>query len=747
MPIAQKMTDLTIAEVILDDALDKSLDYRIPEELLGKVLSGCRVKVPVRNSERQGTVVGVKETSPFAKLQKIAAVLAEKAHITEELFKLAQWISAYYCCPLRKVLKAVLPPSVRSKVKAKEQLLIKSSLSQNALAEMCETLRRTRPAHGLILDAVLQSPKGILLTKLLETTGLSRGPVDTLIKKEILLCQKVQVDRSILTGEEYFPTKPKTLNEEQRETLERIKESLDASRFEVRLIHGVTGSGKTEVYLQAIDHALQLKKGVLFLVPEIALTGQMIERLKGRFQEKIAILHCRLSEAERRDAWQHMREGNAMIAIGARSAIFSPIQNLGLIIVDEEHEPSYKQSDEAPAYHGRDVAVMRGKLTGATVILGSATPSVESYHNAQKGKYKLSVLSARADSASLPNVTVIDMKEEIAKNKGFTLFSSPLIKAIEERVRIGEQVILFLNRRGYHTSQMCTACAHIIQCPECETNLTFHLGDNVLACHLCDYRLTPPPKYCPGCKTEGSLKFKGAGTEMVERALHALLPEVRTLRLDADTTRHKGSHEMLFKSFRAGKADVLIGTQMIAKGLHFPQVTLVGVLNADGSLQIPDFRASETVFQLLTQVAGRSGRGALKGEVIIQTHMPDHPIIGLAKEQNFEGFFSQEVALRELFRYPPFTHLVKLTFRGKDPQVIQKYADELRIRLIMQLPSDFEILPLVPCGHAKIKGDFRFQFIVKGEKVGQLLALLKKEDRSSETLRLAIDVDPLSTFF
>lgn len=741
------MKGFSVAEVILDDVLDKSLDYRIPDELLGKVLSGSRVKVPVRNSQRQGTVVGIKETSPFGKLQQIADVLSDKAHITDELFKLAKWISLYYCCPLRKVLKTILPSSVRGETKAKEQLLIKSNISQNALAEICDELRRSHPTQALVLDAVLKSPKGTLLSKLLETTKVSRSPIETLIKKKILLCQKIQIDRSILTDEEYFPTKHKVLNPEQMETLEKIKESLNANRFEVRLIHGVTGSGKTEVYLQAIDHALQLKKGVLFLVPEIALTGQMIERLKGRFQEKIAILHHRLSQGERHDAWHHIREGKAMIAIGARSAIFSPIQNLGLIIVDEEHEPSYKQSDEAPAYHGRDVAVMRGKFTGATVILGSATPSVESYNNAKKDKYKLSVLTNRADSATLPQVTVVDMKDEIAKNKGFTLFSSPLIKAIEERIRIGEQVILFLNRRGYHTSQMCSACAHVLQCPECDTNLTFHLGDNVLACHLCDYRLPPPPKYCPSCKVEGSLKFKGAGTEMVERALHALLPEVRTLRLDADTTRHKGSHEILFKSFRAGKADVLIGTQMIAKGLHFPQVTLVGVLNADGSLQIPDFRASETVFQLLTQVAGRSGRGALRGEVIIQTHMPEHPIIGLAKQQDFEGFFAQEIALRELFRYPPFTHLVKITFRGKNPQEVQESAEALRIRLIMQLPSDFEILPLVPCGHAKIKGDFRFQFIIKAEKMGQLLTILQKEERRSENLRISIDVDPLSTFF
>lgn len=745
MSDAQKVTP-SIAEVVLDDALDKPLDYRVPQQLWGKVLMGSRVKVPVRNSERQGTVVGLKDQSAFAKLQEIRALLADKEHVTQELFRLAEWISLYYSTPLRKVLKTILPSSVRGKAKAKEQLLIKSNVSIPQLAALCDELRKSNPMQALALDGVLQSPKGILLSKLLETANISRSPIDTLIKKNVLICQKIQIDRSPLENEEYFPTKPKTLNEEQRQTLSKIKESLNEGRFEVRLIHGVTGSGKTEVYLQAIDHALQLKKGVLFLVPEIALTSQMIERLKSRFQEKIAILHHRLSQGERFDAWHQIRDGKALIAIGARSAIFSPIQNLGLIIVDEEHEPSYKQSDEAPAYHARDVAVMRGKFASATVLLGSATPSVESYYNAQKGKYQLSVLKNRADHAQLPTVSIVDMKVEFAKAKGFTLFSDPLLQAIKQRVQIGEQVILFLNRRGYHTSQMCMSCSHVLQCPQCDVNLTFHLGDNVLACHLCDYRLSPPPRECPSCKKEGTFKFKGAGTEMVERALHAVFPEVRTLRLDADTTRHKGSHELLFKQFRSGKADVLIGTQMIAKGLHFPQVTLVGVLNADGSLQIPDFRASETVFQLLTQVAGRSGRGALSGEVIIQTHMPDHTVIELAKAQDYEGFFQQEIALRDLFHYPPFTHLVKITFRGKEAGRVQSFAESLRKKLIRDLPSHFEILPVVPCGHAKIKGDFRFQFIIKGEKMGQLISLLKQIPPEKD-IRLFIDVDPLSTFF
>lgn len=734
-----------IAEVILDDALDRPLDYRVPEGI--KLSIGSRVRVPVRGKEREGTVLLFKESSPFAKLQAIASAVADKAHVTEELFALARWISEYYCTPLRKVLKTVLPSSVRGKAKAKEQLLIKPAVSVNQLAEVCDGLRKTHPQQATVLDCLLKSPKGVLLTKLMEMAGVSKSPIDTLVKNGILLSQKVQIDRSPLDGEEYFPTKPKVLNGEQKETLEKIKTAMDEGRFEVRLVHGVTGSGKTEVYLQAIEHALLLKKGVIFLVPEIALTAQMIERLKGRFQEKIAILHYRLSQGERYDAWHQIREGKVSIVIGARSAIFSPVQNLGLIIVDEEHEPSYKQTDEAPTYHARDVAVMRGKIAGAAVVLGSATPSIESYHNAQKGKYQLSVLKNRADSAAMPEVIVVDMKIEFERAKGFTLFSDRLLSAIKKRVEIGEQVILFLNRRGYHTSQMCTGCSNVLQCPHCDVNLTYHLGDNVLACHLCDYRLSPPPRECPECKS-GLLKFKGAGTEMVERALHAILPEVRTLRLDADTTRHKGSHEILFKNFRAGKADVLIGTQMIAKGLHFPQVTLVGVLNADGSLQIPDFRASENVFQLLTQVSGRSGRGQLSGEVIIQTHMPDHAVIELAKKQDYEKFFVQEIAARELFSYPPFSRLVKFTFSGKDEKKVRDMAAALREKLIAQLPSDIEILAIVPCGHARVKGEYRFQFLIKGAKMARLPVTVETwADLHRSNVRLLIDVDPSSTFF
>ncbi len=741
--------EMIYAEVILDSAIDQALDYRVPEHLSAFVLPGMRVKVPLRSGHRTGTVFCLKKTSPFAKVQPIAELLSETPYISEELFQLARWMARYYCCPLRKVLKSILPPSIRGKVKHKEQLLIKSTLSGNQLVTECETLRQTHPLQAQVLDVVLKAPKGILLSELLEKAQVSRSPIETLIKKKLLSCAKVQIERSPLSDQEYFPTKPKKLNDEQQEALSCIAATLNAGKFESRLIFGVTGSGKTEIYLQAMELALSQKKGVIFLVPEIALTSQTIERLRSRFKEKIAVLHHRLSEGERHDAWHQIREGKAPIVIGARSAIFSPVPNLGLIIVDEEQESSYKQTEESPSYHARDVAVVRGKLCNATVVLGSATPSFESYQNALTGKYALSLLKQRADHALLPEIHIVDMKVEFEKTKSFTLFSSLLIDEMKKRLEIGEQTILFLNRRGYHTSQMCQSCSHVIECPNCDVSLTFHLSENILACHLCDYRLKPP-RSCPSCHSDQGLKFKGAGTEMVERALHALLPEVRTLRLDADTTRHKGSHEILFKQFRAGKADVLIGTQMIAKGLHFPSVTLVGVLNADGSLQIPDFRASENVFQLITQVSGRSGRGALPGKVIIQTRMPEHPVMTLAAHQRYEEFFEQEIEVRKLFHYPPFSRLIKLTFNGKEEAECRSTSQHWRETLIKEAPSTCELLPVVPCGYAKIKGQHRFQFLIKGEKLGQLLqtidALRLQLDKSKH-VRLSVDVDPLSTFF
>ncbi|MCB1109435.1 MAG: primosomal protein N', partial [Chlamydiia bacterium] len=490
--------------------------------------------------------------------------------------------------------------------------------------------------------------------------------------------------------------------------------------------------------------------GVILLVPEIALTSQTIERLKSRFTEKIGILHHRLSDGERFDIWHSIRKGEIQIVVGARSAIFSPVKNLGLIIVDEEHESSYKQTDEAPCYHARDVAIMRGKLLKATVVLGSATPSLESYANAKGGKYSLLTLKKRAKNAVMPQVKLIDMKAEYAKAEGFTLFCSDLIEGIKTRLSRGEQTLLFLNRKGYHTFQMCAGCGESVKCPHCSVSLTYHKKTHHLSCHLCSYVLAPPPTECPLCKATATLHFKGVGTEQVERTLHALFPDIRTLRMDGDTTRHKGSHDLLFKQFRSGKADVLIGTQMIAKGLHFPAVTLVGVLNSDGALNLPDFRSSENVFQLLTQVSGRSGRGDLKGEVIIQSSLKGHPVFHHASTEDYDTFFNEEMESRKLFAFPPFTRLTKLVFSGKHEAAVKRAADTFHMRLLEKLPSEFSLYPVIPCGYAKIKDNFRFKLLIKGNKPLLLSSILSATERAAalpRSIRLLIDVDPTSIFF
>jgi len=393
---------------------------------------------------------------------------------------------------------------------------------------------------------------------------------------------------------------------------------------------------------------------------------------------------------------------------------------------------------------------MRGKMTKATVVLGSATPSLESYQNAMSGKYRLLKLTSRPDSASLPKVKIIDMKEEMQKAGGFTHFSSKLIDGIKLRLEKGEKTLLFLNRRGYHTSLFCNGCKAPLKCRHCDVSLTYHQSDERLSCHLCGYSLKPAPKHCPSCNSADTMKFKGAGTEQIEKALYALFPGIRTIRLDADTTRHKGSHQKLLKEFATGKADVLVGTQMIAKGLHFPDVTLVAALNCDAGLQIPDFRSSETTFQLITQVAGRAGRGPFAGEVIIQTQMPDFPAITLAADQDFESFFTQELSSRQLFHYPPFASLVKVFFSGENYNQVSAFGELLRDKLVAKLTSDYEVLPLVPSGHAKVKDKFRLQFIVKGKSTSMITKALEAalcNIISPKTVRLLVDVNPLSTFF
>ncbi len=740
----------SIAEVLLDVSVRKTLDYAIPLHLQNSIHVGSWVKVPLRKGERSGCIVSLKHTSQFGTLSPISDVVSDGPVLTPDLFKLLLWIARYYACPIERVLKTMLPSGVRKGIERKKQYLVIRGKTKNELAEAYKEIIKRAPQQAKILEIMLKQKKGLLLTELLELSDSTAGCVKALEQKGLLILESVRTGaQSILIGEEYFRTKPKILRPEQEEALKAITDSIERSTFKTHLLWGVTGSGKTEVYMQAIDKALSLGKSALILVPEISLTAQTIHRLKSRFQIPIAVLHHRLSDGERNETWDDIKNGTCRIVIGARSAIFSPLPNLGLIIVDEEHESSYKQTDDSPTYHARDIAVMRGHILNATVVLGSATPSFESFYNAQHNKYNLIKLHQRSGAHQLPHVHIIDMKRENDKVKGIALLSDTLLSKIEKRIAKGEQSILFLNRRGYHTSCLCRHCYEVVKCPHCDTALTFHKSMNLLACHLCGLELVPPRK-CPSCKEDAMMQFRGAGTERVEVMLKAILPNARVLRADLDTTRHKGSMEQILNAFRAGKADVLIGTQMIAKGLHFPEVTLVGVLNCDASLHIPDFRASENVFQLITQVAGRAGRGVEKGEVILQTSLPESSVIQKAAQQDFLGFYEEEIAIREMFGYPPFQHIVKFTFVGTDETEVKTAIETFAQTFQALLPPSYSIHPPLPSGHAKVKDMWRYQTLVRGEKATTITQLLEQVDakyKMPSTVKRFIDVDALSTFF
>jgi primosomal protein N' (replication factor Y) len=700
-----------VAKVTLDQCLSKTLDYLVPEHLREQIEVGMRVIVPLRGNPKEGTVTELCSESSFSTLAPLAEIVS-KPLVSSNLLQLASWVASYYLAPLRKVLKLLVPSPIRENKSQKKRSLIHCLKSKEELRVLSSSLRIKKRAQARILDVFLKSEQNkLLLTEILESSKTSKSQIETLIELGVLSEEKITLED--LATAQYFISKPKVLNSEQEKAFDAIANSLNEEVFSPFLLQGITGSGKTEVYMQAIRRALSLQYGALILFPEVALTTQMIERFRSRFSEKIGIYHYRLSDGERADLWNRVEKGEIQIVLGARSSIFLPVKNLKLIIVDEEHETSYKQ-EESPCFNARDVAVMRAKLLKATVVLGSATPSLESYYNALKGKYTHLKLTQRPKCALLPKIHLIDMNREREKNKKLYIFSDPLLTAIKKRAEAGEQSLIFLNRRGYHTSLVCNSCQGCSMCPHCDISLTYHKKIHHLRCHLCDYTLNSIPKSCAQCGGSSQMLFKGFGTELVEAQLKKIFPQIRTLRMDADTTRHKGSHEILLKSFKSAKADVLIGTQMIAKGVDFPSVTLVGVLNADQSLHSPDFRASEHLFQLLTQVSGRAGRAQLHGEVMIQTYLPSHSLFSHLKNEDLKSFYEEEMKSRELFYYPPYSHIAKLMFSSQDEQKAKEITHFYREKLLKDLPSTFELLAVVPEVIAKLKGEYRFSFLVKG---------------------------------
>ena len=534
---------------------------------------------------------------------------------------------------------------------------------------------------------------------------------------------------------------PHALNLEQQAALVAIREERTAEVPKVLLLHGVTGSGKTEVYLRAIDEVLDAGKTALMLVPEIALTPQVIDRFRARFlgrKTRIAVLHSALSDGERRDQWQQIREGRARIAIGARSAVFAPLENLGLIIVDEEHEGSYKQ-EEAPYYHGRDVAVMRGRIERVPVVLGSATPSLETFYNAQQGKYRLARLASRVKALRMPTVHVIDLRTEKKAAR----------EAVQTRLDRREQVILYLNRRGHSTSLQCPECGHVEGCGHCSIPFTYHRTEQRLHCHLCD-RVAPIPAHCPECKASGAeYRYGGQGTQKIEETVARLFPTARIVRMDSDSMRAKDAPQKALAAFAAGEVDILVGTQMIAKGLDFPRVTCVGVINVDGALQIADFRAGERVFQQLMQVAGRAGRGEAGGEVFIQTRTPFHPAIQYARQHDYEGFAEQELDFRRQLQYPPYLRAILVRWRGQSEEKTQFVADQIAKKIAEGLGKIADVGEVAPAPIPKIDGRHRFTLLLRTARVpeaSRFLRALLLNPAWPDEVHMAIDVDPLTLF-
>ena len=520
----------------------------------------------------------------------------------------------------------------------------------------------------------------------------------------------------------------------------------------VFLLHGVTGSGKTEVYLQAIAHALEQGKGAIVLVPEISLTPQTVERFKARFtsgplQTLVAVLHSHLSAGERHDEWHKIRQGRARIVIGARSAIFAPVEPLGLIVVDEEHEHSYKQ-EEAPRYHARDVAIVRGQMENATVLLGSATPSMESFYNCKQGKYALLELLERADDKKMPVVRIVDMRQTVRTGKGIPIFSPQLKEAIGQRLDRQEQVILFLNRRGYSTSLQCPLCGFVAECPNCSVSLTYHRHEQKLCCHICNHT-EPVPPVCPNQKCRNpAIRYAGVGTQKVEETLTKLFPHARLKRMDSDALKRKEDYRRILGDFRTGKIDILVGTQMIAKGLHFPNVTLVGIIYADLALHQPDFRAGERTFQLLTQVAGRAGRGDVEGEVFIQAFTPFHPAIQYARRHDFVGFYEQELEFREQLKYPPVSRVALLTLKGRNEEKVKFAAAHLKRELDKAVGDIKDLIIAGPAPAPLLRAEtyYRHQIMLRARRMSALSRRLAELTQSlvlPEDVTLSVDIDPV----
>ena len=725
-----------IAKIVTEVSLNQEFDYKIPQSMRNELKIGSQVSIPFNNRDIKGFVVGFSNFSKFEnKLKSITDIVGDKPLIPHSVINLAYWMSDYYCSPIENAIKALLPSVIR-----KKSIQYKKQFSATLLADTKENITSLQRK----IVNYLEKNGSTLIIDIQKKFNCSISPIKTLAKNEVISIEEVKIRRNPFYNTDLIPTQPFQLNNEQENALKKIKENLEKTPSSVTLLHGVTGSGKTEVYLQSIDQVIKKNQGAIMLVPEIALTPQTVNRFRARFGEIVSVLHSSLSEGERHDEWHRIFDGSAKIVVGARSALFSPIKNLGLIILDEEHEPTYKQ-EESPRYHARDVAVMRGKIDNCAVLLGSATPSLESIQNVNCGKYDIVKMNNRIDSKKMPLIRTIDMTREIEEIGHPSLFSRELINAIYDRLNKNEQVILFLNRRGFSSSVMCEKCGYVNECNSCSVTKHYHKTFNKFICHICGEEEEFPNK-CPQCG-DPAFKFSGSGTEKIEETLLKLCPNAKIERMDSDSMRKKDSYEKVFSKFKTGKIDILIGTQMIAKGLDFPNVTLVGVLNADLSLYFPDFRAGERTLQLLTQVSGRAGRGNILGEVLIQTYTPHHPAIEASRTLNLKGFISQDLKFREEMNYPPFSHIVLINISGPKEDIVVNCINSFYNELSKIIPKEVKILKPLPASILKIKGLFRYQILLSCKytaKITKPVKYILKNAKFPKGIKIIIDVDALT---
>jgi primosomal protein N' (replication factor Y) len=797
-------------DVALPVPVDRLFTYELPLTLRHRVQPGCRVVAPFGTRKLTGFVLHMRdEVAASHNLREVLSLMDEEPVLDRDLLGLAQWIAEYYCAPVGEVLKGMLPLGgetrrstqyslTESGRQVARQLVIRpESDAALRLLAMLEERPRTATqltakipnartliralkerawvsaeekeeerdpmrasAERLEAEFVRRADEGVKLRKaereLLAFLELHPGPHNlgelgekvkrasesarALAKRDLI---KLQIF-GVPPPSGYERPKP-VLNSFQEAAFERIDGALHNGKFKTFLLQGVTGSGKTEVYLRSIEAALAMDKNALLLVPEIALTPAVAGQFFHRFGKQVAILHSAFGDAERADQWRRIQRGQARVVVGTRSGVFAPVQNLGLVIVDEEHDGSYKQQ-ETPRYHGRDVALVRARNAGAVAVLGSATPAVETRYNADQGKYEMLRLPERIAQRPMPEVEIVDMRVEFLETKRQATFSRSLMNEIGKRLAQGEQTMLLLNRRGFSSFMVCRKCGDRMMCENCSIVLTFHRSERRMLCHMCGFA-AKVPTVCPKCASD-QIQFLGTGSERVETELHEFLPKARIARLDRDSAGAKGAFENILSDFRGGVIDILVGTQMIAKGHDIPNVTLVGIVLADIGLSIPDFRAAERTFQLLTQAAGRAGRGETPGRVVIQTLNPDHYAVRFAAEQDYEGFYRKEIEFRKWLRYPPFAAFANVIVRADKQEEALRMATELGYLLDPQ-PEGIRVLGPAEAPVLKVKSEFRYQILLKAARRGILREVLQKlrafaEKDKWKATALVIDVDPIS---